>query len=76
MFYVRLTLDLQKGEQAELVGHANIMSDQFGFIEAKTVEYAAWSTLPFVAVIRGGENDSPYVRTVDAAPLPHTSERA
>ena len=76
MFYVRFTIELHNAETVEFFGHSEVANDRFGHCSgngAETIEVAAWSTLPFVAVVRGGD-DEPYVNAINAEPLPHTAE--
>lgn len=76
MFYVRLTLELHNNEQVEFFGHTEVANDRFGHCSgngAETIEVAAWSALPFVAVVRG-DDGTPYVNAINSEPLPHTAE--
>lgn len=79
MFYVRFDLKLHDNEQVEFFGHAEVANDKFNHCSgngAETIEVSAWSTLPFVAVVRGMSRDlEPRVLVFHAASLPHTAER-
>ena len=81
MYYFRQTLQLHENESVKYVGAGEVHEDQFGECSgngAHVIEVAAWSTLPFVAVITGVYDFGERIgqRAFHADPLPHTVREA
>lgn len=77
MFYFRYTLQLHDHEKIEFVGATEVENERFDERTGNgghTVEIAAWSPMPFVAVVTGNYDFGQKIgqKAYNADPLPHT----